>query len=152
VRDLVIWGNHSSTQFPDAFHATIGGRAAAEVIDDDEWLRGEFITEVQQRGAAIIAARGASSAASAANAVIETVRNIATPTGQIFSAAVPSPGEDAGYRVPAGIVFGYPMRGMAPGQMEIVQGIQHDHWATERIETTLSELIEERDAVGALAA
>jgi malate dehydrogenase len=152
VRDLVIWGNHSSTQFPDAFHATIGGRAAAEVIDDDPWLRGEFITEVQQRGAAIIAARGASSAASAANAVIETVRNIATPTGQIFSAAVPSPGEGIGYGVPAGIVFGYPMRGMAPGQMEIVQGIQHDAWATERIETTLSELIEERDAVGALAA
>lgn len=152
VRDVVIWGNHSSTQFPDAFHATIGGRAAAEVIDDDAWLRDEFITAVQQRGAAIIAARGASSAASAANAVIETVRNVATPTGQIFSAAVPSPGEDAGYGVPAGIVFGYPMRGMAPGQMEIVRGIEHDAWATERIETTLSELIEERDAVGALAA
>ncbi|MGH2488009.1 MAG: malate dehydrogenase, partial [Candidatus Limnocylindria bacterium] len=99
VRDLVIWGNHSSTQFPDAFHATIGGRAAGEVINDDAWLRGEFITTVQQRGAAIIAARGASSAASAANAVIETVRNIATPTGQIFSAAVPSPGDDTGYGV-----------------------------------------------------
>jgi malate dehydrogenase len=152
VRDLVIWGNHSSTQFPDAFHATIGGRAAAEVINDDAFLRGEFITAVQQRGAAIIAARGASSAASAANAVIETVRNIATPTGQIFSAAVPSPGQDSGYGVPAGIVFGYPLRGMAPGQIEIVQGIAHDAWAAERIETTLTELIEERDAVRALAA
>ena len=152
VRDLVIWGNHSSTQFPDAFHANIGGRAAAEVINDDEWLRGEFITAVQQRGAAIIAARGASSAASAANAVIETVRNIATPTGQIFSGAVPSPGDDTAYEVPSGIVFGYPLRGIAPGQVEIVQGIQHDAWAAERINTTLNELIEERDAVGALAA
>lgn len=152
VRDLVIWGNHSSTQFPDAFHATIGGRAAGEVIGDDEWLRGEFITAVQQRGAAIIAARGMSSAASAANAVIETVRNISAPTGQIFSGAVPSLGDDTSYGVPAGIVFGYPLRGTAPGQVEIVQGIQHDDWARERIETTLHELIEERDAVGALAA
>ncbi|MGH2462140.1 MAG: malate dehydrogenase [Candidatus Limnocylindria bacterium] len=152
VRDLVIWGNHSSTQFPDAFHATIGGRAAAEVINDDAWLRGEFIAAVQQRGAAIIAARGASSAASAANAVIETVRNVAAPTGQIFSAAVPSPGDETAYGVPAGIVFGYPMRGTAPGQVEIVQGVQHDAWAADRIDTTLRELIEERDAVGALAA
>ena len=152
VRDLVIWGNHSSTQFPDAFHATIGGRAAAEVINDDTWLRGDFITAVQQRGAAIIAARGSSSAASAANAIIETVRNVAAPTGQIFSAAVPSPGDETAYGVPAGVVFGYPMRGAAPGQMEIVQGIQHDAWAAERIETTLRELVEERDAVGALAA
>jgi malate dehydrogenase len=152
VRDLVIWGNHSSTQFPDAYHATIGGRAAAEVIDDDAWLRGDFITTVQQRGAAIIAARGLSSAASAANAVIETVRNVAAPTGQIFSAAVPSPGEDAGYGVPAGIVFGYPLRGSEPGEIEIVQGINHEPWAAERIAATLAELVEERDAVGALVA
>jgi malate dehydrogenase len=152
VRDLVIWGNHSATQFPDAFHATIGGRAAAEVINDDAWLRGDFIATVQQRGAAIIAARGASSAASAANAVIETVRNVAAPTGQIFSAAVPSPGEETGYGVPAGIVFGYPLRGAGPGEVEIVQGIQHDEWAAERIAITLNELVEERDAVGALAA
>ena len=93
-----------------------------------------------------------SPAALAANAVVETVRNVAAPTGQIFSAAVPSPGGGTGYGVPAGVVFGYPMRGTAPGQMEIVQGIQHDAWAAERIETTLNELIEERDAVGALAA
>jgi malate dehydrogenase len=152
VRDLVVWGNHSATQFPDAFHATIGGRAAAEVINDDAWLRGDFITTVQQRGAAIIAARGASSAASAANAVVETVRNVAAPTGQIFSAAVPSPGDETGYGVPGGIVFGYPLRGAGPGQVEIVQGIQHDEWAAERIATTLNELVEERDAVGALAA
>jgi malate dehydrogenase len=152
VRDLVIWGNHSSTQFPDAYHATIGGRAAAEVINDDPWLRGEFITTVQQRGAAIIAARGLSSAASAANAVIETVRNVAAPTGQIFSAATRSPGEEDGYGVPEGLVFGFPLRGTAPGEVEIVQGINHDDWAAERIALTLSELIEERDAVGALVA
>ena len=152
VRDLVIWGNHSSTQFPDAYHATIGGRAAAEVIDDDGWLQGDFITTVQQRGAAIIAARGLSSAASAANAVIETVRNVAAPTGQIFSAAVPSPGEQAGYGVPAGIVFGYPLRGTGPGEIEIVQGISHEPWAGERIAATLAELVEERDTVGALVA
>jgi malate dehydrogenase len=152
VRDLVIWGNHSSTQFPDAYHATIGGRAAAEVIGDDAWLRGEFITTVQQRGAAIIAARGSSSAASAANAIVETVRNVAAPTGQIFSSAVPSPGPEAGYGVPEGIVFGYPLRGTEPGQIEIVQGIVHEPWAAERIQATLDELIEERDAVGAVAA
>jgi malate dehydrogenase len=152
VRDLVIWGNHSSTQFPDAYHATIGGRAAAEVIGDDVWLQGTFIETVQQRGAAIIAARGSSSAASAANAIIDTVRNVAAPTGQIFSAAVPSPGPEAGYGVPEGIVFGYPLRGTEPGQIEIVQGIVHEPWAAERIQTTLDELIEERDAVGAVAA
>jgi malate dehydrogenase len=152
VRDLVIWGNHSSTQFPDAYHATIGGRAAAEVIADDAWLQGDFITTVQQRGAAIIAARGSSSAASAANAVIETVHNVAAPSGQIFSAAVPSPGEDGGYGVPAGIVFGYPLRGTGPGEIEIVQGISHEPWAAERIAATLAELVEERDAVGALVA
>ena len=128
------------------------GRAAAEVIDDDEWLQGDFITTVQQRGAAIIAARGLSSAASAASAVIETVRNVAAPTGQIFSAAVPSPGEEAGYGVPAGIVFGYPLRGTGPGEIEIVQGISHEPWAAEQIAATLAELVEERDAVGALVA
>jgi malate dehydrogenase len=152
VRDLVIWGNHSSTQFPDAYHATIGGRAAAEVIGDDAWLQETFVASVQQRGAAIIAARGSSSAASAANAIIETVRNVAAPTGQIFSAAVPSPGPESGYGVPEGIVFGYPLRGTEPGQIEIVQGIVHEPWAAERIQATLDELIEERDAVGAVAA
>jgi malate dehydrogenase len=152
VRDLVIWGNHSSTQFPDAYHATIGGRAAAEVIGDDAWLQGEFISTVQQRGAAIIAARGSSSAASAANAIVETVRNVAAPTGQIFSAAMPSPGPEGGYGVPEGIVFGYPLRGTEPGQIDIVQGISHDPWAAERIRATLDELLEERDAVRAVAA
>jgi malate dehydrogenase len=151
VRDLAIWGNHSSTQFPDAWHATIGGRPAPEVIGDDEWLRGPFISSVQQRGAAIIKARGQSSAASAANAVIDTVRNIARPSGKIFSSAVAAPA-DGGYGVPAGLVFGYPLRGAADGQVEIVQGIEHDEFARARLETTTAELLEERDAVAELLA
>ncbi len=147
VRDLAIWGNHSSTQFPDFFHATISARPAPEMIDDDEWLHEEFISSVQQRGAAIIAARGASSAASAANAVVDTVRQITQQSGEIFSAAVPSPGGVDGYDVPPGIVFGYPLRATQAGSVEIVQGIQHGAWAQAKIDATRNELIEERDAV-----
>jgi malate dehydrogenase len=151
VRDLAIWGNHSSTQFPDAWHATIGGRPAPEVIGDDAWLEGEFIASVQQRGAAIIKARGQSSAASAANAVIDTVRNVARPTGEQFSSAIPAPSE-GGYGVPEGLVFGYPLRATAPGTVEIVQGIDHGPSARSRIEATTAELLEERAAVEALLA
>ena len=151
VRDLAIWGNHSSTQFPDAWHATIGGRPAPEVIADDAWLEGEFIASVQQRGAAIIKARGQSSAASAANAVIDTVRNLAIPTGQSFSAAIPAPAT-GGYGVPEGLVFGYPLRATAPGAVEIVQGIEHGEFATGKIGETTAELLEERAAVEELLA
>jgi malate dehydrogenase len=147
VRDLAVWGNHSSTQFPDFYHATIGGRAAAEVIGDEGWLQGEFMTTIQQRGAAIIAARGQSSAASAANAVIDTVRNLSQPTGEIFSAAVRAPADASGYGIPQGLVFGYPLRASASGQVEIVQGIEHNAWAQSRIDTTRDELLEEREAV-----
>jgi malate dehydrogenase len=146
VRGLAIWGNHSSTQFPDFYHATIGGRAATDAIPDEAWLQGDFMAIVQQRGAAIIAARGQSSAASAANAVIDTVRNITQPTGEIFSAAIPAPA-DGGYGVPAGIVFGYPLRATAPGQVEIEAGIVHNAWAKEKVNTTLAELLEEREAI-----
>ncbi|MEP6679918.1 MAG: malate dehydrogenase [Chloroflexota bacterium] len=146
VRDLAIWGNHSSTQFPDAYHATIGGRPAHEVIADDPWLQGDFISTVQQRGAEIIKARGQSSAASAANAIIDTVRNIARPSGEIFSAAVPAPAQGA-YGVPEGIVFGFPLRASGGGRVEIVQGIEHGEWARGKIDATLAELLEERDAV-----
>jgi malate dehydrogenase len=149
VRDLAIWGNHSSTQFPDAWHATIGGRPAPEVIDDGAWLEGEFIASVQQRGAAIIKARGQSSAASAANAVIDTVRNVARPTGEVFSSAVPAPAS-RGYDVPEGLVFGYPLRATAPGAVEIEQGIVHGPFARSRIEATTAELLEEREAVADL--
>jgi malate dehydrogenase len=151
VRYLAIWGNHSSTQFPDAWHATIGGRPASEVIDDDAWLEGPFIASVQQRGAAIIKARGQSSAASAANAVIDTIRNLAQPTGQIFSSAIPAPA-DGGYGVPEGLVFGYPLRATAPGTVEIVQGIEHGEFARARIEATTAELLEEHAAVEELLA
>jgi malate dehydrogenase len=146
VQDLAIWGNHSSTQFPDAWHATIGGQHAPDVIGDDAWLEGEFISSVQQRGAAIIKARGQSSAASAANAVIDTVRNVATPVGRIFSAAIPAPPE-GGYGVPEGVVFGYPLRATAPGTVEIVQGIEHGEFARGKIAATTAELLEERAAV-----
>jgi malate dehydrogenase len=146
VRDLAIWGNHSSTQFPDVYHATISGRPAADMINDEAWLQGEFISIVQQRGAEIIKARGMSSAASAANAAIETVRNIAHPSGEIFSAAIPAPAS-GGYGVPQGLVFGYPLRATAPGTVEIVQGIEHGEWAQAKVDATRNELLEERDAV-----
>ena len=151
VKDVAIWGNHSSTQFPDAWHATIEDRPAPEVIDDEGWLRGEFIANVQQRGAAIIKARGQSSAASAANAVIDTVREAARPTGEQFSAAIPAPAS-GGYDVPEGLVFGYPLRATAPGTVEIVQGIEHGEFAREKIAATTNELLEERAAVAELLA
>ncbi len=145
VRDLAIWGNHSSTQFPDFYHATIAGQPAAERIEE-AWLQGEFMTTVQQRGAAVIAARGQSSAASAANAAIDTVRNITQPTGDIFSAAIPAPAT-GGYGVSEGLVFGYPLRATAPGSVEIVPGITHNAWAQGKLDATQAELREERDAI-----
>ena len=151
VRDLAIWGNHSSTQFPDAYHATIGGRPAAEVIGDEAWLRGDFIVSVQQRGAEIIKARGQSSAASAANAIVDTVRNVTQPSGEIFSAAVPAPADGA-YGVPEGVVFGFPLRASPDGAVEIVQGIEHGNWARSKIDASLAELLEEREAVRELIA
>jgi malate dehydrogenase len=151
VTDLAIWGNHSSTQFPDAWHARIGERPAPEVIGDEEWLRGEFIANVQQRGAAIIKARGQSSAASAANAVIDTVREIARPGGGQFSSAIAAPAT-GGYGVPEGLVFGYPLRATAAGGIEIVQDIEHDDFARSKIEATTQELLEERAAVEELLA
>jgi len=151
VRDVAIWGNHSSTQFPDAWHARIGDRPAQEVIGDDEWLQGEFIRGVQQRGAEIIKARGQSSAASAANAVVDTVRNITQPSGGIFSAAIPAPAA-GGYDVPSGLVFGFPLRSSGSGGVEVVQGIEHDDFARKKIAETTAELVEERDAVAELLA
>ncbi len=150
VRDLAIWGNHSATQFPDAWHATIEGHPAADVIADEDWLQGEFIANVQQRGAAIIKARGQSSAASAANAVVDTLRSIALPSGTQFSAAIPAPAS-GGYDVPEGLIFGYPLRSGAGG-VEIVQGIEHGEFARRKIEATTAELLEERAAVEELLA
>lgn len=147
VRNLAIWGNHSATQYPDVYNATIGGESAAKVIGDDAWIQGEFLATVQQRGAEIIKARGSSSAASAANAVVDTVRNIVQPTGEQFSAAIPAPGDGSGYGVPEGLVFGYPLRATGPGMVSVVQGIEHGEWGQTKIQATLNELLEEREAV-----
>src|SRR5277367_109517 len=124
VKNVAIWGNHSATQYPDFYHATIKGRPVTECISDEAWLKGAFIETVQKRGAAIIKARGLSSAASAANAVIDTVHNIITPTpaGEFFSAAVAS---DGSYGIEPGIMFGFPL-GSDGNEYTIVQGLQHN--------------------------
>ncbi|MGH9178317.1 MAG: malate dehydrogenase [Acidimicrobiales bacterium] len=142
VANVAIWGNHSATQYPDAPNATIGGRPAPEVIADDDWLQGEFITTVQQRGAAIIKARGASSAGSAANAVIDSVRSIRlpTPSGDNAALAVPSRGE---YGVPEGLQFGYPVRSDG-SQWTVVEGFRLDEAASARLRLTTDELLAER--------
>ncbi|MHB1969965.1 MAG: malate dehydrogenase [Acidimicrobiales bacterium] len=149
VRNLAIWGNHSSTQFPDFANATIAGRPAPEVIADDAWLRGEFLTTVQKRGAAIIEARGLSSAASAANAAIDTVVSLTTPSapGDCASVAVTSRGE---YGVPEGLTFGLPIVADGTGGYAVKEGFTHDEFARERIAATTDELLAERDEVRAL--
>jgi len=145
VKNLAIWGNHSATQYPDFYHATIEGKPATDVITDEEWLKGAFIETVQKRGAAVIKARGLSSAASAANAVIDTVKSIITPTpeGEFFSAAVSS---DGSYGVESGLIFGFPLR--SDGQkVSIVQGIKHNEFAQTKINASLNELLSEKEAV-----
>ncbi len=149
VSNLAIWGNHSSTQFPDAWNARIGGEPAASVIGDEEWLRGDFLTTVQQRGAAIIAARGASSAASAASAAIDSFVSAinATAEGDWTSLAVVSHGE---YGVPEGLQFGFPVRVDASGSWQVVQGIDHGEFARQRIAATTEELLAEKADVADL--
>jgi malate dehydrogenase len=148
VTRVGVWGNHSTTQYPDFANAHIGGRPAPEVIADHDWLRGDFITGVQKRGAAVIQARGSSSAASAANAVVDSVVSIRTPTdpGDFVSLAVPSSGE---YGVPAGLQFGYPVRSTGTG-WEVVAGLEHDDFGRDRIRVTTEELLEERSEVADL--
>jgi len=146
VQKMTIWGNHSATQYPDFYNASIGGNAAASVINDDEWLKGEFIETVQKRGAAIIQARGKSSAASAANAILDHVKAFENPTpdGTWFSAGVVS---DGAYGVPEGLYFSYPLRTDDKGNYEIVTGLSHNDFAKEKLETTIAELAKERDIV-----
>jgi malate dehydrogenase len=148
VSHMAIWGNHSATQYPDARNARIGGTAAYDVISDHTWLKGPFIETVQKRGAAVIEARGLSSAASAANAVVDSVNSIrtATPSGDWTSLAVVSHGE---YGTPEGLQFGFPLRTDGT-KWEVVSGIQHDEDAKERIKKTTEELVQERDLVKAL--
>ncbi len=145
VKNMNIWGNHSATQFPDFYHATINGAPVPEIIEDHDWLRGEFIETVQKRGATVIKARGASSAASAANAALDTVKSIITPTplGESFSAAVCS---DGSYGVDEGLIFGYPLTSDG-STWKIVEGIEHDDFAQDKFNVTLQELRDERDVV-----
>jgi len=148
VTNLAIWGNHSATQFPDFAHAKIGGKPAPEVIGDDAWLQGPFLETVQKRGAAVIEKRGASSAASAAHAAIGSVNSVwqATPKGDWHSLAVASRGE---YGVPEGLQFGYPIRSDG-STCEVVEGLEHDAFAKEKLRVTTEELASERDEVKAL--
>ena len=145
VQHLGIWGNHSATQFPDYAHATIEGKPVTDVITDEKWLQNDFISGVQKRGATVIEARGASSAASAANAVIDSVKGISRPTakGNCFSAAVCSDGR---YGVDEGLIFGFPLT--TNGQKwQIVDGLKHSEFAQSKIQATLNELRSERDTV-----
>lgn len=149
VSNVTIWGNHSATQYPDAENARINGRPAMDVITDHDWLRGEFIETVQKRGAAIIAARGLSSAMSAANAALDHVRSFLhkTPGGDWFSAAVPS---DGSYGIDEGLMFSFPLTSDGQGGYEIVQGLKWSEFAAGKIAMTQDELREERDVVADL--
>lgn len=149
LKNMVIWGNHSPTMYPDPHNATIDGKSAAEVINDSRWLEDDYLPLVQQRGKAVIDARGASSAASAANAAIDTVKSVINPTeeGDCFSAAVVS---DGSYGVPEGLIFGFPLQTTKEGKVEIIQGIELNDFAKAKIKITTEELESERQAVADL--
>ncbi|MFG2871721.1 malate dehydrogenase [Streptomyces sp. NPDC048338] len=145
IKRLTIWGNHSATQYPDIFHAEIAGKNAAEVVDDEAWLADTFIPTVAKRGAAIIEARGASSAASAANAAIDHVHTWVngTAAGDWTSMGIPS---DGSYGVPEGLISSFPVT-CKDGAYEIVQGLDVNEFSRTRIDASVQELAEERDAV-----
>lgn len=149
VSNVTIWGNHSATQYPDAENAKIKGKPAFDVISDHEWLRGEFIKTVQNRGAAIIAARGLSSAASAANAVLDHVKSFESKTAENnwFSAAVPS---DGSYGIEKGLIFSFPITSDGNGGYSIVQGLPLSDFAQEKIQITEEELKSEKAVVADL--
>jgi malate dehydrogenase len=148
VTHMTIWGNHSATQYPDLFNALVRGQKAAELIDDQDWLESTFLPTVQQRGAAIIEARGASSAASAANATVEHMRDwvLGTPEGDWVSMSVPS---DGSYGVPEGLISSFACT-TSGGVYQIVQGLKINDFSRGKIDASVAELIEERDAVRAL--
>ncbi|MDO5285387.1 MAG: malate dehydrogenase [Actinomycetia bacterium] len=145
VRDMTIWGNHSSTQYPDLFHAKVNGQNAAEAVNDQAWIENDFIPTVAKRGAAIIAARGSSSAASAANATIEHLRDwlLGTSDDSWVSMSVPS---DGSYGVPEGLISSFPCR-TKNGDYEIVQGLEIDDFSRAKIDASVAELTEEKNAV-----
>jgi malate dehydrogenase len=148
IRKMTIWGNHSATQYPDLFHAEVGGKNAAEAVNDQDWLENTFIPTVAKRGAAIIDARGASSAASAASATIDHVRDwaLGTPDGDWVSMSVVS---DGSYDVPEGLISSFPVT-VKDGKWEIVQGLEIDDFSRGKIDASTKELAEEREAVKGL--
>ena len=145
VKKMTIWGNHSTTQYPDLFHAEVDGKNAAQLINDQQWLEDTYIPMVAKRGAAVIKARGSSSAASAANAALEHIRSWVqgTPEGDWVSMAVPS---DGSYGVPEGLISSFPCT-CVNGEYSIVQGLDIDGFSRARIDASVAELTEERDAV-----
>ncbi|SDJ74186.1 malate dehydrogenase [Lentzea albidocapillata subsp. violacea] len=145
IQNMTIWGNHSATQYPDLFHARVGDKTAAEAVNDQAWLENDFIPTVAKRGAAIIEARGASSAASAANAAIDHVYDWVNGT-EWTSMAIPS---DGSYGVPEGIISSFPVK-CSGGSYEIIQGLEIDEFSRGRIDASVAELVEERDAVKGL--
>jgi len=147
VDDIVIYGNHSPTMFADFFHATIGGKPATEVITDHAWLKEDFLPKVGKRGAEIIAARGLSSAMSAANALIDHVKSLHTPSDDVHSIAVPS---DGTYGFADGVWASVPVKTVAPGRYEVQKGIQHDEFAQAKIAASNEELVGERETVAEL--
>lgn len=148
VTNMIIWGNHSATQYPDFYNAKINGRSAAEVIGDESWLKEVFIPAVQQRGAAIIKARGSSSAGSAANAIVDTVRSLITDTneGDWHSVAVCS---DGSYGVEEGLICSFPVRARG-GEWEIVQEVPLNEFSRKKFDASVAELKEEKSMVGEL--
>jgi malate dehydrogenase len=148
VKKMTIWGNHSTTQYPDLFHCEVGGKAAYETVNDHEWVENTFIPTVAKRGAAIIEARGASSAASAANAAVDHVRTWVqgTPEGDWVSMGIPS---DGSYGVPEGIISSFPVT-CADGEYSIVRGLEIDDFSRTKIDASAAELVEEREAVAEL--
>ncbi|CEG58588.1 malate dehydrogenase [Legionella fallonii] len=148
VSEMTIWGNHSATQYPDFYNAKINGVSAAKVINDDAWLKDTFVSTVQQRGAAVIKARGSSSAASAANAIITGVNHLVndTPAGESFSMCRHSDGE---YGVDEGLIFSFPCH-REKGELKVVEGLEQNDYSREKFNATLNELRQERDTVKSL--
>ena len=146
VTNMTVWGNHSPTMYPDPYNAQIDGVSAVEVINDLDWVENKYLPLVQQRGKAVIDARGASSAASAANAAIDTVKAVDNKTeeGDWFSAAVPS---DGSYGIPEDLIFGFPLTSNGQGKIDIVQGIELNDFAQAKIKITTEELLSEKEAV-----
>ena len=148
VKKMTVWGNHSTTQYPDLFHCEVDGKNAAQLVNDQQWIEETYIPTVAKRGAAVIKARGSSSAASAANAAVDHVRSwvLGTPAGDWVSMSVPS---DGSYGVPEGLISSFPCT-CKDGKYSIVQGLDIDSFSRARIDASVAELMEERDAVNAL--